>query len=119
MKIPLQTALEDNTADSAPELVVAEADGALRCLACGHRCLIRPGRAGVCRVRFNADGRLRVPWGYVSGLQVDPIEKKPFYHAFPDATRSRSACWVAIFTAGIARTGSPVNRCAIRWPGAG
>jgi pyruvate formate lyase activating enzyme len=34
-------------------------------------------------VRFNADGRLRVPWGYVSGLQVDPIEKKPFYHAFP------------------------------------
>jgi pyruvate formate lyase activating enzyme len=83
MKIPLKTVLEDNTADSAPELVVAEAEGALRCLACGHRCLIRPGRAGVCRVRFNADGWLRVPWGYVSGLQVDPIEKKPFYHAFP------------------------------------
>jgi pyruvate formate lyase activating enzyme len=24
-----------------------------------------------------------VPFGYVSGLQVDPIEKKPFFHAFP------------------------------------
>jgi len=23
---------------------------------------------------------LMVPWGYVAGLQVDPIEKKPFYH---------------------------------------
>jgi pyruvate formate lyase activating enzyme len=44
---------------------------------------VKPGRAGVCRVRFNRDGELRVPGGYVSCLQVDPIEKKPFYHAFP------------------------------------
>src|SRR5712692_8472495 len=26
---------------------------------------------------------LRVPWGYVGALQCDPIEKKPFFHAFP------------------------------------
>jgi pyruvate formate lyase activating enzyme len=31
-------------------------------------------------VRFNRDGKLYVPWGYVSALQADPIEKKPFYH---------------------------------------
>jgi pyruvate formate lyase activating enzyme len=31
-------------------------------------------------VRFNQGGELRVPWGYVAGLQSDPIEKKPFYH---------------------------------------
>jgi len=24
-----------------------------------------------------------VPWGYVAGLQIDPIEKKPFYHMLP------------------------------------
>ncbi len=54
-----------------------------RCLACGHRCPIPSGAQGVCKVRFNRDGRLMVPWGYVAGAQCDPIEKKPFYHAFP------------------------------------
>jgi pyruvate formate lyase activating enzyme len=58
-------------------------DGAVRCLACGHRCLIREGRRGICRVRFNRDGELRVPWGYVAALQSDPIEKKPFFHVLP------------------------------------
>ncbi len=28
---------------------------------------------------------LRVPRGYVAALQVDPIEKKPFFHAYPGA----------------------------------
>ncbi|MBT3188836.1 MAG: AmmeMemoRadiSam system radical SAM enzyme [Anaerolineae bacterium] len=55
-------------------------DKALRCFACGHRCLIREGKRGVCQVRFNVDGELRVPWGYVVALQADPIEKKPLYH---------------------------------------
>ena len=55
----------------------------VRCEACAHRCLLRPGRRGVCQVRFNRDGRLFVPWGYVAGLQSDPIEKKPFYHVYP------------------------------------
>jgi pyruvate formate lyase activating enzyme len=58
-------------------------DGAVRCYACGHRCFIRPGRRGVCQVRFNRDGELRVPFGYVGALQCDPIEKKPFFHLLP------------------------------------
>jgi pyruvate formate lyase activating enzyme len=58
-------------------------DGAVRCYACGHRCLIREGRRGICQVRFNRQGKLLVPWGYVAALQVDPIEKKPFFHIFP------------------------------------
>jgi pyruvate formate lyase activating enzyme len=57
----------------------------VRCFSCGHRCLIPEGRDGICRVRFNRDGTLYVPRGYVAGLQVDPIEKKPFFHAFPGA----------------------------------
>lgn len=36
-------------------------------------------------MRFNRDGSLFVPWGYVAGIQVDPIEKKPFFHVRPGA----------------------------------
>lgn len=57
--------------------------GKLRCVACGHRCVILSGRRGICQVRFNAGGTLRVPWGYVAALQCDPTEKKPFYHVLP------------------------------------
>jgi pyruvate formate lyase activating enzyme len=60
-------------------------DGRLRCYACGHCCPLPDGAIGVCKVRFNQGGRLRVPWGYVGGVQCDPIEKKPFFHAHPGA----------------------------------
>ncbi len=83
MPATLKDILEENTMPSAPELVRSEGDSLVRCLACGHRCRIAPGKAGVCRVRFNRDGELRAPAGYVAGVQVDPIEKKPFYHAYP------------------------------------
>ena len=57
----------------------------IRCYACGHCCPIPEGHVGVCKVRFNRGGKLMVPWGYVGGVQCDPIEKKPFFHAFPGA----------------------------------
>lgn len=65
------------------ELVEQLDEGAVRCTACAHRCLIKPGRRGICKVRFNHEGELRVPWGYVAALQIDPIEKKPFNHFLP------------------------------------
>lgn len=55
----------------------------MRCVACGHRCLIAEGQRGICKVRFNRGGELRVPFGYVAGLASDPVEKKPFFHVFP------------------------------------
>ena len=58
-------------------------DDMIECYACGHRCKIREGRRGICQVRFNEGGELRVPWGYVAALQSDPIEKKPFFHVIP------------------------------------
>jgi AmmeMemoRadiSam system radical SAM enzyme len=67
------------------ELYEKLAEERVRCFACGHRCLIPPGRDGVCRVRFNDAGTLRVPFGYVGALHVDPVEKKPFFHALPGA----------------------------------
>lgn len=65
------------------ELYEKLAKNSVRCFACGHRCLIREGKRGICQVRFNEGGRLMVPHGYVAALQSDPIEKKPFSHVLP------------------------------------
>jgi len=58
-------------------------DDQVRCYACAHRCLIKDGLRGICKVRYNRAGTLMVPRGYIGALQCDPIEKKPFFHAFP------------------------------------
>ncbi|MCK4342051.1 MAG: AmmeMemoRadiSam system radical SAM enzyme [Phycisphaerae bacterium] len=81
--ISLKKLLAEHTAPADPALVRAEDGQTVRCLACGHRCRLLPGQAGICLVRFNREGELRVPSGYVAGLAVDPIEKKPFFHVFP------------------------------------
>src|SRR3990172_5528020 len=73
--------LDELTRDG--ELYEALGAGSVHCYACGHRCLIREGKRGICQVRFNEGGKLRVPWGYVAALQADPIEKKPFFHVLP------------------------------------
>jgi pyruvate formate lyase activating enzyme len=57
--------------------------GRVECFACGHRCPISPGFAGVCKVRFNRGGKLYAPYGYVNAAHCDPIEKKPFFHVLP------------------------------------
>jgi len=79
----LKEILEQYTAPAAPELTASHPSGKIRCLACAHRCLVGPGMSGVCKVRFHDGQRLRVPHGYVAGLNVDPIEKKPFFHLLP------------------------------------
>jgi len=53
------------------------------CFACGHRCPVPSGFAGVCKVRFNRGGKLYAPYGYVNAVYCYPIEKKPFFHALP------------------------------------
>ena len=62
------------------ELYEALEDNTLHCFACGHHCKIKPGKRGICQVRYNLGGKLYVPWGYVAALQCDPTEKKPFFH---------------------------------------
>ncbi len=79
----LAQVLDEMTAEGAPELTEHFPDKSLRCYACGHRCLIREGRRGICKVRFNEAGRLLVPANYVAALQCDPTEKKPFFHLLP------------------------------------
>ncbi|MCC7155097.1 MAG: AmmeMemoRadiSam system radical SAM enzyme [Bryobacterales bacterium] len=58
----------------------------VRCFACGHCCPVFEGQSGVCKVRFNRNGILWAPWGYVQSIQCDPVEKKPFFHVRPGAT---------------------------------
>jgi pyruvate formate lyase activating enzyme len=79
----LATVLDEMTIEGAAELTEHLDDNALRCYACGHRCLINEGKRGICKVRFNEGGRLIVPTDYVAALACDPTEKKPFFHAMP------------------------------------
>ena len=65
------------------ELYERLGDNKVRCYACGHRCVILDGLRGICKVRFNREGKLLVPSGYVAALQLDSTEKKPFYHVLP------------------------------------
>lgn len=56
----------------------------VRCHVCQWRCVINPGKSGVCRVRHNYEGTLQVlNYARVSSVAVDPIEKKPLFHFFP------------------------------------
>ncbi|MBM4169241.1 MAG: AmmeMemoRadiSam system radical SAM enzyme [Ignavibacteria bacterium] len=81
--LTLKDLLTQNTREG--ELYSTMPDNWVRCVACGHRCKIPPGRDGICRVRFNHDGKLMVPSGYAAGIALDPVEKKPFFHAYPGA----------------------------------
>jgi pyruvate formate lyase activating enzyme len=71
------------------EAMLAEAreGGKTACRLCAHRCLIAPGKFGVCGVRENRGGTLLTHvYGEVIAAHVDPIEKKPFYHFLPGTT---------------------------------
>ncbi|MFH1378194.1 MAG: AmmeMemoRadiSam system radical SAM enzyme [Planctomycetota bacterium] len=61
-------------------------DGRIECRACAHRCQLPDGASGICRMRTHRDGSLYVPRGYIAGMQIDPVEKKPFYHVLPGET---------------------------------
>jgi pyruvate formate lyase activating enzyme len=68
-------------------LAEAQPDGSVRCGVCAHRCLVRPGRRGICAVRENVGGDLVChAYGNVAAIGVDPIEKKPLFHVAPGAT---------------------------------
>jgi pyruvate formate lyase activating enzyme len=79
----LAEVLDEMTGEGAPELTEHREKDALKCYACGHRCLIKEGKRGICKVRFNEGGHLRVPMNYVAALACDPTEKKPFFHCLP------------------------------------
>ena len=69
-------------------------DQKVRCNLCAHRCVIKPGRRGLCNVRENQAGVLNtLVYGRVIASHVDPIEKKPLFHFLP-GSRSYSIATV-------------------------
>ncbi|MFN8241826.1 MAG: AmmeMemoRadiSam system radical SAM enzyme [Bacteroidales bacterium] len=57
---------------------------AARCLVCPHSCLLHEGRKGICGVRANQGGEIKLLTdGVLSSISLDPIEKKPLYHFYP------------------------------------
>ncbi len=81
----LRDVLDQRVREADSSLVANLGNNRVRCFSCGHCCPISDGQSGVCKVRFNRGGKLYVPWGYTAGMQCDPIEKKPFFHAYPGA----------------------------------
>lgn len=54
------------------------------CHLCPHHCRIKAGNNGICRVRYNHEGKLYTKnYGLCSPPALDPIEKKPLYHFYP------------------------------------
>ncbi|MFB6113080.1 MAG: AmmeMemoRadiSam system radical SAM enzyme [Halodesulfurarchaeum sp.] len=72
------------------DLAVETGDGSVQCTACAHRCTLSPGQTGICNVRQNVDGELRLltygtvyDHGFGPPGTPDPVEKKPLYHFKP------------------------------------
>ena len=55
-----------------------------QCQNCSHFCIISPGKRGICGARENISGKLyALNYGKAVACNIDPIEKKPFFHFLP------------------------------------
>ncbi|HUV80897.1 MAG TPA: AmmeMemoRadiSam system radical SAM enzyme [Patescibacteria group bacterium] len=56
----------------------------VKCRNCAHYCLVEPGKRGICGVRENIAGNLfALNYQKMAAINIDPIEKKPFFHFLP------------------------------------
>lgn len=82
------------------ELAAPSADGAVQCLACAWRCVLRPGEAGRCMVRAATDeGLALLNHGLISGAAIGPIEDHRLWHFFPDSLALSIGGWGYAFPA--------------------
>jgi pyruvate formate lyase activating enzyme len=66
------------------EALTTTRKGALVCNLCAHRCVLPPGKRGICGAIAHEEGRLRsLVAGQPVVLQADPVERKPLYHVYP------------------------------------
>lgn len=62
-------------------------NGAIKCLVCERKCLIKEGERGICKNYANLGGNLvHVGYGKLSAIESRPIEIKPFFHYYPNST---------------------------------
>ena len=60
------------------------ADNKVQCQNCAHYCVISPDKRGICGVRENQNGKLiALNYNRAIAYNIDPIEKKPFFHFLP------------------------------------
>ena len=56
----------------------------VECGLCPRKCTVADAERGTCGVRENRGGRyVTLAYGAACSVQVDPVEKKPFYHVLP------------------------------------
>lgn len=56
----------------------------LKCNACHHHCNLSENQTGLCKARSNKNGKIvPINYGEITGLALDPIEKKPLNHFYP------------------------------------
>jgi pyruvate formate lyase activating enzyme len=66
----------------------------VQCRTCAHFCVVEPGKRGICGVRENIKGKLyALNYRKIVAINIDPIEKKPFFHFLP-GSRSLSIATV-------------------------
>lgn len=67
------------------EAILYKQDGdRVKCTACARYCSIPEGKIGLCGIRGNVNGKLRLfVYGKVIAGHIDPIEKKPVIHYMP------------------------------------
>lgn len=91
-------------------------DERCRCLLCPHRCRLKPGQHGICRVRINEGGVINLlNYGQVSSLALDPIEKKPLFHYYPGSLILSTGSWGCNFSCPFCQNhsiahGNPITR---------
>lgn len=67
-------------------LYTSMGDSRVKCTACWRFCILKPDQVGFCGVRKNRGGKLYLSvYGIVSAMHVDPIEKKPVLHMYPNS----------------------------------
>ena len=76
-----QLALETREAELSKPLDRSRVE----CFACGHRCPISPGFAGVCKVRFNRGGKLTRPRATSTPCSATPSRRSRSSTLFPAA----------------------------------
>ncbi|BDH79647.1 MAG TPA: radical SAM protein [Methanothermobacter sp.] len=71
----------------------------IQCTLCERRCKLSNGEQGICRVRFNKNGKLyTLTYGRLSAMESRPIEIKPFYHYWPGSTSLTIATYSCNFS---------------------
>jgi pyruvate formate lyase activating enzyme len=83
---PLANAAHSRATSKAVEARYYERlpDKKVRCTLCPRRCVVEPSKRGFCEVRENCGGAYyTLVYARPCTANVDPIEKKPFFHFLP------------------------------------